>query len=393
MNYNDIRTELKNRFSQSKTWLKPRRNLILICVSTLLALLWWILVLINPKPPILTITFSRLALSRARQAGAEYYEPAMFKEAEYYWNRSLELWRIENKKAFFNRDFQNIYKLALKTNELSKQVEKKATQTRDSLKNIAEVEIKLLQQKISEFKANFNKMPMKSSSRKNFNKGELLILEAKAALTRGDYKKSMLKIKNAEPLIGQAGKDVSEMLTVYLKNIPTWRKWVQETINWSKENQNIALIVDKISHTCLVYNQGQLHKKYPIELGSNWIGHKRQRGDNATPEGHYLIRKKVPQGQSKYYKALEIDYPNEADVQNFNEAMNRGDLPLYAQIGGLIEIHGDGGKGIDWTQGCIALKNKDLDQLFDLVNVGTPVTIVGSINGPGNNGMRTNNVY
>ena len=53
-------------------------------------------------------------------------------------------------------------------------------------------------------------------------------------------------------------------------------------------------------------------------------------------------------------------------------------MPAAAGIGGLIEIHGEGGRGRDWTRGCVALANPDIDDLFRHVEVGTPVTIVGS---------------
>jgi murein L,D-transpeptidase YafK len=211
--------------------------------------------------------------------------------------------------------------------------------------------------------------------------GELLMFEGNFILSRNDFHKAFEKFRLAEALIGQSGKEVAEMLDVYLKNIPVWRKWAEETINRSKENQSVAIIVDKIDHTCYIYDKGQIVQKYPIELGKNWIGHKRQKGDDATPEGQYSIEKKIGSGQSKYYKALVINYPNERDKLKFNEAKKRGELPKNAQIGGLIEIHGDGGKGINWTQGCIALNNQDMDKIFNKVAVGTSVTIVGSLNG------------
>jgi lipoprotein-anchoring transpeptidase ErfK/SrfK len=59
--------------------------------------------------------------------------------------------------------------------------------------------------------------------------------------------------------------------------------------------------------------------------------------------------------------------------------MENGLLPPTAKIGGLIEIHGNGGKGIDWTEGCIALTDKEIEVVYRSVKVGTPVTIVGSV--------------
>jgi murein L,D-transpeptidase YafK len=85
-------------------------------------------------------------------------------------------------------------------------------------------------------------------------------------------------------------------------------------------------------------------------------------------------------GSSLYHKALLLDYPNADDRAEFALARRRGEMPMSAGIGGFIEIHGEGGRGRDWTRGCVALTNADMDELFARVPIGTPVTIVGSDN-------------
>jgi murein L,D-transpeptidase YafK len=114
-------------------------------------------------------------------------------------------------------------------------------------------------------------------------------------------------------------------------------------------------------------------------MGPNWIGDKRHRGDKATPEGRYYITKKKKGKDTIYYKALLINYPNDEDRKRYNDDVKRGILSAGQGIGGLIEIHGGGGKGAHWTEGCVALTNAEMDQIFDFVEVGTPVTIVGSL--------------
>jgi len=99
----------------------------------------------------------------------------------------------------------------------------------------------------------------------------------------------------------------------------------------------------------------------------------------ATPEGKYKIVKKKNSKDTKYHKALLIDFPNENDKARFKKAKEQGIIPRNANIGGLIEIHGHGGKGADWTEGCVALENEDMDKLFSLCSVGTPLVIVGSL--------------
>ena len=77
-----------------------------------------------------------------------------------------------------------------------------------------------------------------------------------------------------------------------------------------------------------------------------------------------------------YHRALLIDYPNANDRRDHAEAVRRGLVPGRRGSGGLIEIHGDGGRGQDWTNGCVALSDADIDRLFPEVEVGTPVTLV-----------------
>ena len=72
-----------------------------------------------------------------------------------------------------------------------------------------------------------------------------------------------------------------------------------------------------------------------------------------------------------------INYPNEDDRKHFQIAREKGLVPHRTGIGSLIEIHG-GGKDI-MTYGCIAMNNRDIDELFNIVKVGTPVTIVGAV--------------
>jgi murein L,D-transpeptidase YafK len=100
-------------------------------------------------------------------------------------------------------------------------------------------------------------------------------------------------------------------------------------------------------------------------------------GDKATPEGMYKIVNKYT--GTKYNNALLLDYPNEEDVIRFNREKSKGLIPRNTKIGNGIEIHGSGGKGVDWTEGCIALEDDEMAIVFRLASVGTPVTIVGSL--------------
>jgi len=128
-----------------------------------------------------------------------------------------------------------------------------------------------------------------------------------------------------------------------------------------------------------VYQSGKVIRSYDAEFGPNWMAHKERTGDRATPEGNYRIVSKKERGSTIYHKAMLLDYPNAEDRVRFAAKKRKGLISRNAGIGNLIEIHGNGGKGFDWTIGCIGLRDRDIDDLYRLVGSGTRVTIVGSI--------------
>ena len=140
----------------------------------------------------------------------------------------------------------------------------------------------------------------------------------------------------------------------------------------------MAVIVDKLARRCLLLEGGRVVRAFTAELGRNGLAAKVYAGDAATPEGRYRIVQKKEGDDTAYFRALELDYPTDADRREFAAARGRGQVPAGHGIGGSIEIHGHGGRGNDWTNGCIALPNGEMDRLYEAVEVGTPVTIVGT---------------
>lgn len=167
------------------------------------------------------------------------------------------------------------------------------------------------------------------------------------------------------------------------ESLAGWRAAVMETRAWSRRTGRSVVVVFKDEHRASLYEAGILVRSFRAELGWNNLVNKVSRGDGATPEGRYRIVLKKGSGQSKYHLALLLDYPNAADRKALAEAKREGRLPHTARAGGLIEIHGGGGRGHDWTDGCVSVTDGDIDELFAHVRVGTPVTIVGSGDGGG----------
>lgn len=133
------------------------------------------------------------------------------------------------------------------------------------------------------------------------------------------------------------------------------------------------ILVDKSERTLVLFSDSRPIRTYPISLGLNPTGHKRYEGDKRTPEGIYLIDRKNP--NSAYHLSLRISYPNERDVR---AARERGWDP-----GGQIMIHGlptglikaSSKYEFDWTDGCIAVSNAAIEEIWQLVDEGTLIEI------------------
>lgn len=162
------------------------------------------------------------------------------------------------------------------------------------------------------------------------------------------------------------------------KNLSKWRRMVEETVARSKREGTTVFVVDKLRRRLHVYASGKRIATFEAELGAKGLRQKYFSGDQATPEGTYRVTEVRGPGRTKYYKALMLDYPNSEDRARHAWGKRTGQVPARAGVGSLIEIHGDGGQGRDWTDGCVALSNPDMDKVFARARVGTPVTIVGT---------------
>lgn len=156
-----------------------------------------------------------------------------------------------------------------------------------------------------------------------------------------------------------------------------WRQQAEATIAGSR--RGVAIVVAKLERRLDVYRRGKRLASFSVELGSRGLHRKLHAGDRATPEGIYRVSQVKVGAQTKYYKALLLDYPSAEDRRRFELSRRRGEIPRGRGIGSLIEIHGDGGQGKDWTDGCVALTNADMDRLMAVVGPRTPVAIVGTL--------------
>lgn len=134
------------------------------------------------------------------------------------------------------------------------------------------------------------------------------------------------------------------------------------------------VVVEKAERRLILYRDGRPLRSYRVALGRQPVGAKRRAGDGRTPEGNYVLDWR--NAGSRFYKSMHVSYPNAGEVARAHEA--------GADPGGLIMIHGlsplkaplgaDHARR-DWTEGCIAVTNAEMDEIWRLVDDGTPITI------------------
>ncbi|NOZ53159.1 MAG: L,D-transpeptidase family protein [Gammaproteobacteria bacterium] len=134
------------------------------------------------------------------------------------------------------------------------------------------------------------------------------------------------------------------------------------------------VVVIKSESKMLLKKGDNTLRTYKVAFGAKPQGHKQEEGDERTPEGRYILDYK--KSDSAYYKAIHVSYPNEKDKEKARK--------LGVSPGGNIMIHGQrngfGWLGVivqwfDWTDGCIAVKNSEMDEIWQIVDPGTPIEI------------------
>ena len=135
------------------------------------------------------------------------------------------------------------------------------------------------------------------------------------------------------------------------------------------------VVVVKSKEKLYLEKDGKIIRSYDVVLGKNPDGHKQYQGDQRTPEGYYTLDYK--NYESAFYKSIRISYPNRHDIARaFEEGVHPGkDIFIHGQPNGWGWA-GFFRQGYNWTDGCIALKNSDMDEIWQLVDVPTPIAIL-----------------
>ncbi len=210
---------------------------------------------------------------------------------------------------------------------------------------------------------------------------ELLVRQARLLLEQGQFEQAAQASERAGKVLLTQTALLTNELGRYADDdlIAAWRESAQRTIDWSRTHRAQSIVISKADRVLSLYKNGRKILSYPIRLGSRGIRAKQYYGDGATPEGEYRIHRKRGSGQTPYFRALILDYPNADDRRRFVEAQKAGLIPRRQPMPGLIQLHGTAQGITDQPFGSILLDNPQIGKLFDQVSVGTPVTIVGAL--------------
>lgn len=327
------------------------------------------------EAPLSSLDAAREALKKARSAGAPQYDSTRFAQAAQLLKRGeLELARQKGRLAPL-RDFSTTDSLLHLATLLADSSQIAARRSLDEIRLEAQQTDKALHRQLEAWRSALDNSMRLFAAEKQWRKAELALDLASRLVQQQQFEAAMDAFLDVGKALDRLGETVESYASDGDQKISFWNAWVKETVEESRRSKTVALIVVKNSHRLYVVKGGKVLTSFACDLGYNAAHQKLFAGDGATPEGKYRITAVRPKG-SKYYKALNLDYPNARDRHRFAENQSRGVISPDVGIGALIEIHGDGSRGNDWTDGCVALSNDDMDSLMTMVKNGTPVTIV-----------------
>jgi lipoprotein-anchoring transpeptidase ErfK/SrfK len=328
-------------------------------------------------PPFTAKLTAQAALTETRRSGATLWAPDAMRAAESSMKAALAAYRFEEVKFLPQRDYRGVRAaLDLAASKLDAALAE-GNRARMQARSEADDALAEAQLAVDRSCDVADAMHLGPYNRTLLQKSKIALTEARAIYDRGDFLASASRAREAAEgsrvVTGNAVEAAARYADASL--VARWNRMVAETAAWSRSTGDPAIVVLKENHRVDVYDGGHVVRSYAADMGYRSVNDKRSSGDAATPEGRYRITAK--KSYSNYYKALALNYPNDEDRTQFAALRRSGRIPEGAQLGGLIEIHGEGGRGKDWTKGCVALTNRDMDDLFQRAGVGTPVTIVG----------------
>jgi murein L,D-transpeptidase YafK len=322
----------------------------------------------------------QLALTQETElwrAGASIYTPESYQQYLSALNSARDLYTRERSRMVWFRDYQPIAQSFAQVHAMGKKMQGEVQTV--ALQQSAEIAktADALKKRIVLLKELSETLKDRRLAMRKLTQADIRIEDARRLAKERRSKEASAKLEAARIDIDAVIKTLRPLLERYAdrQQIARWKSQVDQALAESRREGNDVIIVRKVDRQVTLYRKGCRVRDFNAGFGFNFLADKLYSGDKATPEGEYKITKKLD--RSRYYKALLIDYPNQEDQHRFALAKRKKLIPANVGIGNLIEIHGGGNNSM--TNGCISLQDHHITDLFDQVNVGTPVVIVGTI--------------
>ena len=322
----------------------------------------------------------QLALTQETElwrAGASIYTPESYQQYLSALNSARDLYTRERSRMVWFRDYQPIAQSFAQVHAMGEkmhgEVQSVARQQSTEIAKTADA----LEKRIVLLKELSETLKDRRLAMRKLTQADIRIEDARRLAKERRSKEAKEKLDAARIDIDAVIKTIRPLLERFAdrQQIARWKTQVDQALAESRREGKDLIIVRKIDRQLTLYRKGGQVREFNAGFGFNFLADKLYSGDKATPEGEYKIVKKVP--YSRFYKALLIDYPNQEDQQRFALAKKKKLIPANVGIGNLIEIHGGGNDSM--TNGCISLQDHHISDLFNQVDVGTPVLIVGTI--------------
>ena len=322
----------------------------------------------------------QLALTQETElwrAGASIYTPESYQQYLSALNSARDLYTRERSRMVWFRDYQPIAQSFAQVHAMGEkmhgEVQSVARQQSTEIAKTADA----LEKRIDLLKELSETLKDRRLAMRKLTQADIRIEDARRLAKERRSKEAKEKLDAARIDIDAVIKTIRPLLERFAdrQQIARWKAQVDQALAESRREGKDVIIVRKVDRQLTLYRKGGRVRDFNAGFGFNFLADKLYSGDKATPEGEYKIVKKLP--YSRFYKALLIDYPNQEDQQRFALAKKKKLIPANVGIGNLIEIHGGGNDSM--TNGCISLQDHHISDLFNQVDVGTTVLIVGTI--------------
>lgn len=358
---------------RTRRWLVP---VVVAFTATICGMTTWLWIR-RDHAPVQPLLEARISLNQARSTADEEPARPLLDSAEQNIADAQRAVEQEFRKLFLFRRYDLARYHLNRARKLCDEAVSVALQARQNAAAEGVRRLASLRRSLATTRSLVDRLNLRGDALTRLSSADAFIRAADARLMEQEAIDARELLDRAETEIEEASVQLQARLTRFLERRHEWNSLVRETLAASAQTNEPMVLIDKLNQECHILRSGRVVETFPVEMGNSWMERKLTEGDRATPEGRYQVSAMKGHGNSRYYKAALLNYPNQADRSRFVKAKRNGQIPRGARIGGLIEIHGEGGRGNNWTAGCVSLANGDMDRLMSRLRVGTPVTIVG----------------